>query len=197
MKSTAMRRSSTLLCLAAVVVTLVAAAAAQRTPVWPLAFSVSFTTNNGTVGGKLYYDWALKAQRIDHDAGNYECQHFYNTTGPCSEVFNSDTMFTLIHDTGLCCTDLRGVGVVAPDWFDGAAYLGVEQIGQYKCDHWKKMHEFWTQVDSGLPCRFGFPGHADGLQDFYFDIESLVEARQPTSLFALAPACKSTQCPFH
>lgn len=33
--------------------------------------------------------------RVDHNGGAYECVHFYNTTQPCSLIFNSK---------GVCCS---------------------------------------------------------------------------------------------
>lgn len=106
---------------------------------FPVNFQVSFVTNitiasrdyGGTtpeagevidadaIGGTLYYDWNLKSQRIDHDAGSYECVHFYNTTTePCSLYFLEEGMYRIVKSDGapLCCLDLKGVGAPQPTW---------------------------------------------------------------------------------
>ena len=50
------------------------------------------------IGGKLYYDWGQRSQRIDHDAGSYECVHFYKTNLPCSLYFlPHGGMYRVIH----------------------------------------------------------------------------------------------------
>src|SRR5689334_22094927 len=78
-------------------------------PQWPQSFNISFGSAQGSVPGKLYYDWTVKAQRIDHGAGAFgsrseevarinayqECVNFYNATGPCSLLFNEQGVWSL------------------------------------------------------------------------------------------------------
>jgi hypothetical protein len=163
-------------------------------PVWPEAFNVSFTTNNGTVKGMLYYDYSQRAQRIDHESGNYECVHFYNTSGACSLVFTATDMYAIIHDSGLCCHDLN-VGTVSPSWAANATFLGVDTIQGRSCNHWQKTHQFWSEVDSGLPCEFGFPGKSNGTQNFWFDLDTWYAGFQEPAHFQLSAQCKEP-CPF-
>jgi hypothetical protein len=110
---------------------------------FPVNFQVSFVTNitsassdygsetpeatvattASTIGGTLYYDWNLKSQRIDHDAGSYECVHFYNTTTqPCSLHFLEEGMYRVVisDEAPLCCLDLKGVGTPPPTWASDA-----------------------------------------------------------------------------
>jgi hypothetical protein len=113
---------------------------------FPVNFQISFVTNittaswasydagdtfeaalsadaDGAIGGTLYYDWNLKSQRIDHDAGSYECVHFYNTTKqPCSLYFLDEGMYRIVisDETPLCCLDLKGVGTPPPTWASDA-----------------------------------------------------------------------------
>jgi hypothetical protein len=111
---------------------------------YPLSFSIEFATNltdtdidnhdavTWPIAGKLFYDWSIQKQRIDHAPGSHECQHFYNTTKnqACSLIFNPIGMYRLILDkeedsdndfpasssSSSCCLDLPGVGTPPPDW---------------------------------------------------------------------------------
>ena len=50
------------------------------------------------IGGKLFYDWKLRSQRIDHEGGSYECVHFYQTDLACSLYFlPQGGMYRIIH----------------------------------------------------------------------------------------------------
>jgi len=111
---------------------------------YPQAFSISFATNvtesssNGEnryaaalQGERLFYDWTLRRQRIDHAPGSYECVHFYQTNQACTLLFLPEGMYRIIHNTTAtnttsrnsnrsttkeCCLDLPGVGTPPPDW---------------------------------------------------------------------------------
>ena len=93
-----------------------------------------------------------RSQRVEHGQGNYECTHFYNTSGPCHLVMNDvGNMFDcargpvcLLHSnssgltiTGLfafwsrdnvpfCCLDLPGIGASPPNWTQALSFVGFE-----------------------------------------------------------------------
>ena len=64
---------------------------------YPEAFSIRFDANvtadctspesESPVNARMFYDWSIKAQRVDHAGGTYECSHFYGTELPCKEYF--------------------------------------------------------------------------------------------------------------
>ena len=105
---------------------------------YPEAFSISFVTNitradstestDYPIRGTLFYDWKnSKSQRIDHAAGSYECQHFYQTPGPCLLIFRPDEgMYRILpnnvgggeneNNESDCCLDLPQVGAPPPNW---------------------------------------------------------------------------------
>jgi hypothetical protein len=121
---------------------------------YPMSFSIEFSTNltdttdididsndetrRGPIAGKLFYDWSIQKQRIDHGPGSYECQHFYNTSkARCSLIFvNPIGMYRLLllddeqqqddnepdavpaaaAAAAECCLDLPAVGTPSPNW---------------------------------------------------------------------------------
>lgn len=187
---------------------------------FPESFSISFVTNITADGqgvpidGKLYYDWSIQSQRIDHAAGSYECRHFYNTTESCTLVFlPRGGMYRILQGEPQCCLDLAGVGAPPPDWAMRAnpTYNGVlwddysgSHAHQWTFDHLKLLSlngDFHTtrQVASGkhagTPLLFSFPGKAEGRQDYHYSVDSFAVSKQNATLFQLPDGCADVQCP--
>jgi len=176
---------------------------------WPLHFSVPIITGNQILGA-VYYSWDMavpalynisQVQRVDHAAGNYECIHFYNTTGPCTLIFNSAGMYAFFTkaEKPFCCLDLAGVGAPIPNFTTYFTFVAneectVPQIGNSSCRHWlskgEDCHNYWdtlTEVAGlHLPVRFGFPNIS---QDYFFAWTKLNESQQDASLFVVPAKC--------
>lgn len=119
------------------------------------------------VYGKLYYDFGVPAQRIDHGPGSYECVKFYNHSLGCSLIFLKQGMYRMLHykrhfpdrkqnhDTfnfyeviGLrdesaldCCLDLEGIGPPPPDW---ASQANPTYDGNVFDDYSQLLSHQWT-----------------------------------------------------
>lgn len=199
----------------------------HRPKPYPIHFQIHFVTNltsdgeGRAVSGRLSYDWTLQAQRIDHGAGAYECNHFYDTEESCSLIFNNKGMYRILHSGTPCCLDLPHIGSPPPDWasngtYNGAVHDVVSGLEAYewifdnvdispKClsDIYYYDTKFHTcrQVanggDEGKPLAFTFPGKARGRQDYHFDVESMVVERQDPALFTLANGCADLLCGDH
>ena len=196
---------------------------AYRKPTpYPVNFQVAFVTNvtdleNETaIGGRLYYDWSLKGQRVDHDAGAYECNHFYQTNDACSLYFLEQGMFRVLSD-GSCCLDLAEVRTPPPTW---ARNVNSTFNGMVRDEHSGLFAYEWTfdhldppasrpmanfhyhttrevalpQKDAGKPLVFTFPGKALGRQDYHYRISTLVEGPQDPILFELPTGCETVVC---
>ena len=105
--------------------------------------------NKTVVHGKIYYDYMIPAQRIDHGPGSYECLHFYNHSLGCSLVFLKSGMYRILHyhsrdipndsefdhldsnreeaDVTDCCLDFVDLGPPPPNWASSAnpTYNGI------------------------------------------------------------------------
>ena len=84
------------------------------------------------VGGTLYYDWDLRAQRIEHGAGAFECVNFYGTDAPCTLIVTEQGLHRQLEGPlpagqPRCCLDMPTLGPLPPDWASAAnaTYLGV------------------------------------------------------------------------
>ena len=190
---------------------------------WPVEFVIDFETNITTsaddggqdypIGGVAYYNWNLFAQRIDHDAGSYECTHFYNTDQPCTLYFLSDGQYRVLSDPlppdqEKCCLDMPGIGPSPPDWasrthpsFIAEALDSYSQLNAYKWAFDKMPNttnpHYYEEVSQGelvgRPLYFSFPA-VDGRQDFHYNPQSLKEEPQPASIFALPDGCEGKLC---
>ena len=201
------------------------AMASVRDPVatpWPLEFVINFKTNITTsaespipVSGIAYYDWTITSQRIEHEAGAYECTEFYNSTQPCTLFFLPDGLYRIIQEPLpegqelTCCLDMPGIGPSPPDWASRThpSYTGVvtDLYSTYEAYEWafdKLASEYdphlYREVEAGheyegRPLLFTFPA-ADGRQDYHYDPASMVEGPLEDSIFALPEGCQGTPC---
>lgn len=208
-----------LLVLAGVLATLV-----RGTPTaWPNSFSISFSSNITTdvshpvvvVPGVMYYDWSVQMQRVDHSAGAYECASFYDTSLPCTLIFNDDGLYRILQQPlpagqEECCLDLDFIHASAPDWasnenptYNGLvldAYSGF-YTSKYTFDNYdpapETPHTYFEVANDaayvGMPVIFTFPGN-EGRQDYHYDAKSLKIGPQESSLFVIPDECKKKMC---
>lgn len=55
--------------------------------------SMSFRDSGGK-NGMMYYNWDIRRQRVDHDAGAQECVKFLETPDPCTLLFGPKRVST-------------------------------------------------------------------------------------------------------
>ena len=258
---------------------------------YPKAFRVEFDTNISRnkedqtcpIRSTLYYNWDLRAQRVDHPAGSYECIRFYNvTTRGCRLYFLKRGMYRIIDidetistgkvsssDINLitkekgdilpCCLDIPGLGAPPPDWnrqgrpfFNGHYYDYYSGMETYEFlfglddnneeDEAAKMRANFSDLDfskdkryqapagdrhqqahnlnsrivtspiiydkyhtarevhqhgsswNGFPLTFTFPSKAQGLQDYHFDVSTMVVESQDPDIFRLPEGCEIVLC---
>eukprot|EP00051_Salpingoeca_urceolata_P003043 m.54768 g.54768 ORF g.54768 m.54768 type:complete len:242 (-) comp12481_c0_seq3:9-734(-) len=167
---------------------------------WPLSFSATFMTNVTSantkqwIPGVLYYDYARKAQRIDHGSGSYECVEFYNTSGSCSLYFlpasseRATGLYAVLHQEQRCCLDIPGLGTLSPTWLEGIKYSGVQRLeygSQEPCNVWTAFtgHSYWQRETDDSAAKMTFPKHA--MQDYVFGPDGLTPKDLPETLFTL------------
>jgi hypothetical protein len=188
---------------------------------WPVAFSIKFASNITTelslpvipTSNIMYYDASKKLQRVDHGAGSYECQTFYNSDLPCTIWFTSDGLYRKLNaplPAGQleCCLDMTSIHASAPNWAvltdPLPTYIGADTdpYSGMPTDHWKYLatdpttqkgcHEY-RQVRGdkqleGRPLLFTFPV-SDGRQDYHFDPASMDLTTPASSLLELPASC--------
>mmetsp|Transcript_9002 Transcript_9002/g.13536 ORF Transcript_9002/g.13536 Transcript_9002/m.13536 type:complete len:223 (+) Transcript_9002:55-723(+) len=187
---------------------------------WPIEFIITFQSNITVtidqpvvpVNGISYYDWTLKAQRIEHDPGAYECTNFYATNQSCTEYFLPDGLYRVLQapteGQEECCLDMPGIGALPPDWASSTnpTYNGVttELYSGLDAKKWTFDNfpnttnpHMYFEVDSGpymgFPLLFTFPA-VDGRQDFYYDPASMKVGPVDDSLFELPEGCEGKLC---
>ena len=98
--------------------------------VWPHTFTMNITTNlswsvqstmDAGVPGVLSYDASQQVQRVDHQAGGFECSHFYNATQGCTLIMNTQGTYRLLPlplpaGQPACCLDMAGIGAPPTNW---------------------------------------------------------------------------------
>lgn len=191
-----------LFCLAAALSAVTAAGASSAPLAWPGAFDVSFRTPTNSTGVLRYGYGLYSAQRIDHEEGAYECEHFYNISRtPCSILFLEASVYVLT-PAGTCCQDAfltgKGVGAPPPAWMLGdgpVAANGTEPYGwpPAPCDRWvfseSEGHLYYTaEGRPAQPCGFTFPDKGAGVpnpQNMLFDASTFRARPQPAALFRL------------
>nr|GLL21668.1 uncharacterized protein At4g14100-like [Ipomoea trifida] len=111
---------------------------------WPLQFhSILFIniTSKGTLQMiDLWYDWpnGRNFNIIQNQLGNlvYDLE------------WNNGTSFIYTLDSSRECQVLDvPVGILRPDWLDGANYLGQKYMDGFLCNVWEKVEFIWYYVD--------------------------------------------------
>ena len=109
-------------------------------PVWPNEFwqpfneTMKYTLFNHYTSGEYYYNWNIKAYRVDRANGRYDryCgllgpYEFENT--PCSHIVNNGNRFLYYKEKNhccFCCNADHGCGMLFPGWMTNATYIDQE-----------------------------------------------------------------------
>ncbi|XP_073133981.1 uncharacterized protein At4g14100 [Henckelia pumila] len=119
----------------------IAAESPKPTP-WPLQFhSILFVNYSGSLSIiDLWYDWpnGRNFNIIQDQLG----QLLYDLE------WNNGTSFLYTRDsTKQCRSSQLEVGILRPNWLDGAVYLGQQQIDGFLCNVWQKIAFIWYYED--------------------------------------------------
>ena len=110
-------------------------------PMWPDVFWQNFsevTYYNGigthTNTGSYYYNWTMKAYRIDRSDGRYD--RYCGLSGPhvdqdtpCTHIVvngNRYLYFPELNECCYCCNSTMGCGVLFPGWMQDSTYIDTE-----------------------------------------------------------------------
>lgn len=121
---------------------------------WPEQFHAVMFTNLTESGGRLqlidlYYDWPR--------GRNLNLIHNQLSGDPTYDVeWTNGTSY--IFDSASCRTIRFPVGVLPPNWLDGAVYLGRESTDGFDCHLWTKVDFVWYYEDvlTRRPVRWNF-----------------------------------------
>ena len=115
--------------------------APKPTP-WPLQFhSILFMNYSGSISLiDLWYDWpkGRNFNIIQDQLGEL----LYDL-----EWTNGTSFLYTLDDSRRCRTLHVEVGILRPNWLDGAEYLGQERVGGFLCNVWQKVDFIWYYED--------------------------------------------------
>lgn len=127
---------------------------ALSTPTWPEVFHAQLYYNrSGNVGTvDLYYDWP-KARNLNIIRSQLDR---FGTTWDVE--WNNGTSYYFDSARKSCKTVTFQVGILRPDWLEGATFVGVETINNFECNVWTKADfiMYYEDADSGRPVRWDF-----------------------------------------
>lgn len=133
--------------------------APARTP-WPEQFHAVLLTNLTESGGQLevidvYYDWP-RGRSLNVVRGQLAGEPLYNVEW----VNGSSYLFNRSLVPSSCVATWHPVGVLPPDWIDGAAYLGRETVDGFDCHVWSHPFflRYYQDVATGRPVFWNFVG---------------------------------------
>lgn len=121
-------------------------------PLWPEQFhAVLFmNTSNDLSLVDLWYDWpgGRNFNIIKHQVGG---PRFFDL-----EWNNGTSFWYYLEETLSCKTVQLNVGVLRPNWLDGATYLGRARVDGFLCDAWTKADFIWyyQDVDTNRPVKW-------------------------------------------
>ncbi|KAJ4847794.1 hypothetical protein Tsubulata_048447 [Turnera subulata] len=121
---------------------------ASKTPdptptVWPLQFHsmLFFTNNDGTLHKvDLWYDWpkGRNLNIVQSQLGKltYDLE------------WNNGTSYIYTLDSSQECRVMHiAVGILRPNWLEGATYLGQQEVDGFLCNVWEKVDFLWYYED--------------------------------------------------
>ncbi|KAI4336442.1 hypothetical protein L6164_014970 [Bauhinia variegata] len=120
---------------------------------WPLQFhSVLFMNSSGTLQMvDLWYDWpnGRNFNIIQNQLGKLLYDLEWN---------NGTSFYYTLDSTQECRTRHFEVGILLPNWLDGANYLGQRYVDGFLCNVWEKVDFIWyfEDVVSKRPVRWIF-----------------------------------------
>ncbi|KAH9602223.1 hypothetical protein KSS87_000198 [Heliosperma pusillum] len=114
---------------------------------WPEKFHslqvMNYTDTNMLVVNNLWYDWqnGLNVQLMQYQQGKLVHAVSWNN--------GTSFYFTLKGDRIIieCITHEFGVGILRPDFLEGANYLGQVHIDGFLCNLWEKEEFIWYYED--------------------------------------------------
>ncbi|KAH7859323.1 hypothetical protein Vadar_034612 [Vaccinium darrowii] len=127
---------------------------------WPSQFhSVLFMNQSGTLQKTdLWYDWP--------NGRNFNIIQTQLGTIKYDLEWNNGTSYIYTLDSDKKCRVLHfEVGILRPNWLDGANYLGQKYMDGFLCNVWEKVDFIWyyEDVDTKRPVFWefytGFSGH--------------------------------------
>ncbi|KAI4386335.1 hypothetical protein MLD38_004276 [Melastoma candidum] len=111
---------------------------------WPLQFhSVLMMNNSGKTLEMidLWYDWT-NGRNFNIIRGQLSSSLLYDL-----EWDNGTSFVYTLDDSKSCRVLLLGVGILRPDWLDGAEYLGQRHVNGFLCNLWTKADFIWYYED--------------------------------------------------
>ncbi|KAL7094126.1 hypothetical protein ACP275_11G082000 [Erythranthe tilingii] len=131
-----------LLLLAAASSSLTAAAESPKPTPWPLQFhSILFVNFSGSLSLiDLWYDWpkGRNFNIIQSQLGELLYDLEWN---------NGTSFFYTLDSNKKCRSAQLEVGILRPNWLDGAVYLGQESVDGFLCNVWQKVDFIWYYED--------------------------------------------------
>ncbi|KAG1331620.1 hypothetical protein COCNU_02G015880 [Cocos nucifera] len=111
---------------------------------WPLQFhSLLYVNYGGELSVvDLWYDWP--------NSRNFNIiQHQLGTLLYDLEWDNGTSFYYTLDDSRRCQTYHFDVGILRPDWLDGANYLGQQRVDGFLCNVWEKVQFIWKNLEFG------------------------------------------------
>ncbi|EYU28487.1 hypothetical protein ABFS82_11G081400 [Erythranthe guttata] len=131
-----------LLLLAAASSSLTAAAESPKPTPWPLQFhSILLVNFSGSLSLiDLWYDWpkGRNFNIIQSQLGELLYDLEWN---------NGTSFFYTLDSNKKCRSAQLEVGILRPNWLDGAVYLGQENVDGFLCNVWQKVDFIWYYED--------------------------------------------------
>lgn len=109
---------------------------------WPLQFHsilvMRYNGENQIID--LWYDWpkGRNFNIIRHQLGNVLYDLEWN---------NGTSFFYTLDSSRQCSTAQLEVGILRPNWLDGANYLGQREVDGFLCNVWEKVDFIWYYED--------------------------------------------------
>lgn len=106
-----------------------------------------------------FYDWSIKAERYEHQQGQYDemCllpNTTFNKGGvPCDITFAQDGWSYISYPSkSFCCKCSKSFGSVRYDWLkDNSTYIGITPMHGYTVTHWTKkgnsLNHYYSTAD--------------------------------------------------
>lgn len=109
---------------------------------WPPQFhSLLYINYSGSLSiVDLWYDWpnSRNFNIIQHQLGDL----LYDL-----EWGNGTSFYYTLDGARRCRTVLFDVGILRPDWLNGASYVGRDAVGGFLCNVWEKAQFIWYYED--------------------------------------------------
>lgn len=109
---------------------------------WPLQFHSILVMNNSGILEviDLWYDWpnGRNFNIIQHQLGNVLYDLEWN---------NGTSFFYTLDSSKTCRSAQLQVGILRPNWLEGATYLGQQNVDGFLCNVWEKVEFIWYFED--------------------------------------------------